>query len=101
MKIYIKEPGKNPRAILVPNELEILQKLVGGYIEAVTLEPGWTVICNEEGRWHDLPDNCEVYGVSFVGTILFIGVSEDEFCNVPFSLAEMKQALPALFEEEK
>lgn len=101
MKIYIKEPRKSPRSILVPNELEILQQLVGGYIESVTLEPGWTIICNEEGRWRDLPDNCEVYGVNFVGTILFVGVNEDELCNVPFSLAELKQALPALFEEEK
>lgn len=100
MKVYLKEPGKNPRAILVPNELEALQQLVGGYIETVTMDLSWTIICNEEGKWRHLPENCEVFGITFVGNIIFVGISGEDFCDVPFTLAEMKMALPELWEEE-
>ena len=81
--IYRKAPGEKPRQILVRNELKELQELVGGYIETVTLFADLTIICNEEGRLHGLPYNCEVCGVGFVGTILFVGVKGDRFTDVP------------------
>lgn len=103
MKIFIKHPGKNPRQIVIPESdvLNVMQQLVGGYIETVTMWSDCTIICNEEGRWRNLPDNCEVCGINFVGNILFVGVSGEEFCDVPFSLDEMQQTFPGLWEEEE
>jgi len=37
--------------------LEQLQKLVGGYIECITLKDGRQMIINEEGKLMDLPQN--------------------------------------------
>ena len=83
MEVYIKEPGKKPQLKNIPNTLEALQEIVGGYIETVTF--GDTiVICNEEGRLKGLPENCKVYGCgkeSFVGTIAFVGKDGDEFTD--------------------
>ena len=52
--------------------LKVMQSLVGGYIETVTLADDVVILCDEEGRLKDLPDNCEIGGVMFVGTILIV-----------------------------
>lgn len=82
MKAIIKEPGKKPRITEIENNLAALQKAVGGYIETVTLAKDCCIICNEEGRLQGLPYNLTFGGISFVGTILFVGVAGDEFCSL-------------------
>ena len=97
-KVYIKQPGRHPLTNFIQDGLEDLQKIVGGYIETCTFEEGWTVLCNEDGRCLGLEDNCEIYGVSFVGPIIFIGTDAEEFCDVPFSYRDLQMALPELWE---
>ena len=82
MKAIIKEPGKKPRITEIENNLAALQEAVGGYIETVTLAEDCCIICNEEGRLQGLPYNLTFCGISFVGTILFVGVAGDEFCSL-------------------
>lgn len=50
MKIIYKAPGLPAEIRDVPNTLEALQGLVGGYIETVTVATDAAIICNEEGR---------------------------------------------------
>lgn len=83
MRIYVKEPWKVPVQQVVPNELHVLQELVGGYIEVLTLFEDLAVICDEEGRLKHKPYNCEICGITFVGTILLVGVDGEEFTDVP------------------
>lgn len=83
MEVIIKKPGSPAYLEDIPNTLEELQRIVGGYIETVTLATDAVIICNEEGRLRDLPYNCELFGVPFVGTIIIAGVSADEFTDVP------------------
>ena len=78
----IKDPGERPIVASIPNTLEALQKAVDGYIETVTIASNLVLICNEEGRLLDLPDNCTVCGVSFVGSILAAGVNRDTFISL-------------------
>lgn len=82
MKAIIKEPGQRPRETEIENSLSALQQAVGGYIETVTLAEDCCIICNEEGRLQGLPYNLTFCGVSFVGTILFVGVLGDEFADL-------------------
>ncbi len=82
MKVIIKEPGQRPRVTEIENSLSALQQAVGGYIETVTLAEDCCIICNEEGRLQGLPYNLTFCGVSFVGTILFVGVAGDEFADL-------------------
>lgn len=83
MKAIRKKPGCAPEIIEVDNTLKALQAEVGGYIETVTIASDAVVICNEEGVLLGLPYNCRFSGVDFVGTILVVGRSKDEFCDVP------------------
>jgi hypothetical protein len=58
--------GKAPMMETLDNDLKSLQAFVGGYIEAYTIAPGITVICNEEGRLKGLPPNREVPGAGLI-----------------------------------
>jgi len=93
MKAIIKAPGEKPKQIVVPNNLETLQQLVGGYIETVTIhkDPDIIILCNEEGRLDGEEFNCEVCGINFVGTIVFIGAAEDEFADCPISVGIVEE----------
>ena len=82
MKIIIKEPGQRPRATEIENSLSALQQAVGGYIETLTFTEDCCIICNEEGRLQGLPYNLTFGGMSFVGTVLFVGVKGDEFADL-------------------
>jgi hypothetical protein len=95
IKVIIKRPGEMPETQTIPNELEALQTIVGGYIETVTLATDLVIICNEEGKLLDLPYNCDICGASFVGTIIFAGINGDEFADVPMDAV----AFNALFGE--
>ena len=82
----VKEPGKAPHVEpLFENSLEAFQRAVGGYIETVTIAADTAIICNEEGRLMGLPFNTEIAGVQFVGTILAVGVKDDEFVSLKAS----------------
>lgn len=82
MRAIVKETGHRPRIAEIENTLTALQKVVGGYIETVTLAKDCCIICNEEGRLQGLPYNLTFGGISFVGTVLFVGVAGDEFCSL-------------------
>lgn len=102
IKVLIKEPGKNPRSVWISNTLENLQKTVGGYIETVTLASDLVIICNEEGRLKDLPYNCNICGVDFVGTIILCGIEGDEFSNIPCDYQTAKEVIfKSLWEDEQ
>lgn len=90
MKIIYKEPGKPAVYKEVPNELEDLQELVDGWVEAHTVEDGLVIICNEEGRIRQMPYNCHVF-TDWVGPIAFVGCHGDEFCDVPITLEDARQ----------
>ena len=79
----IKLPGKYPQLRTIPNTLEALQGLVGGYIEKLPVASDLVAIVNEEGRLQDLPYNMDLAGQSIVGTIVFVGVDGEEFDDVP------------------
>lgn len=87
IRAIVKRPGeKTGHIAVIENDLEMLQGLVGGYIEAVTMQvkgKPMAIICNEEGRLRGLPYNCSINGVDFVGAIVIVGVDGDEFADIP------------------
>jgi hypothetical protein len=84
INVVIKEPGKIARRVDVENDLETLQKLVGGYIETVSLFKDLVIICNEDGRLLNLPYCTTICGMDFVGTIIIAGVKGDKFASCPY-----------------
>ena len=94
----VKRPGEKPRHVNVSNSLAALQRNVEGYIETVTVASDMVIICNEEGRLRDLPYNCTICGVDFLGTILVVGTDGDEFSDLLATWADMKMMFPNLWE---
>ena len=90
IKVIVKRPDEKYGHVTgISYTLENLQKIVGGYIETLTL-PGFTIICNEEGILLGLERNCMVYGFTFFGTIVVAGVKGDDFDDVGISFEEWK-----------
>lgn len=82
IRVLLVEPGALPRSTTIPNTLDALQQAVGGYIEAVELEDGVCLICNEEGKLLGLPANRRVGGDVIAGTFLIVGEADGEFCSL-------------------
>lgn len=58
MQVIVVEPKKKPMVQDIGSGLESMQKIVGGYIEAVyPFEEPVALICNEEGKLRNLPLN--------------------------------------------
>lgn len=98
MKVWIKAPGNDPVMADIPNDLKALQGWVNGYIEVFRTEPECAIICNEEGYIRDFPRNFSLYGNTFYGTILFVGLGtnkdgEDDFTDCPLSEQEVKELI--------
>lgn len=56
--VIVIAPEKEPEKMKIPDELESMQSIVGGYIEEVfPFEDEVAVVCNEEGKLNDLPLN--------------------------------------------
>jgi hypothetical protein len=70
------------------NELLTLQSAVGGLIEVATLQSGYTMFINEEGKLHELPINekaTEIWLANFpnfpdviLGDIVLAGGTDEE-----------------------
>ena len=98
IRVIIKRPGEAAFEASVANELETLQRWVGGYIETYALgwRPETIVVCNEEGKLEGLPYNCSWGNEAFVGTILLVGVKGEEFADCPYRLKTVTAIWPEL-----
>lgn len=90
IRAIVKNPGEAPVEKNIDGGLETLQRMVGGYIECVSVGKGVDLFVNEEGLLIDLPFNKNVRGHNLVGTIVAIscdeegnsiGLSDDQFSH--------------------
>ena len=76
------EPGKEPEEVTIPNTLEAMQEMVGGFIEIVYLD-GVCLVCNEEGKLMGLEGNRRVGRDIISGTFFLAGDTDyGEFCSL-------------------
>ena len=58
MKILVVEPGKAPKVNEIDGSLESMQRIVGGYIQAIyPFDDPIALVCNDEGKINGLPPN--------------------------------------------
>ena len=84
MKILYKAPGEALRSMVIPNELGVMQQLVDGYIEPITLPDNLVIICNEEGKINDMKKNFHIAAINdwIFGPALFMDADGEEFCSI-------------------
>lgn len=92
IKAIIKRPDEEfGHMTNISESLENLQNTVGGYIECVSPDPRIVIICNEEGKLIGLEPNMKIPGDILCGTIIVVGVSGEDFADVPINFEEWKQ----------
>lgn len=78
IQVVVVEVGQVPEIKIIKNDLDSLQKIVGGYIEVVTIGEDsagnkLAIICNEEGKLQGLPPNRLIRGFDMmVGNFLIV-----------------------------
>ena len=84
MRILMKEPGKDPHVMIIPNDLRTIQLLIDGYIETHTLTDGLVMIVDEEGKLKNKKPNFRVAALNdtIVGNAIFCGEDGDEFADI-------------------
>lgn len=99
IRVLVKEPGKEAELREIPNTLEALQGIVGGYIETVWLRDNCVLVCNEEGKLQGLPPNFLLMGDLIVGTAVLAGVDGEEFCSLTDEQVQrIKIILPGMWD---
>lgn len=91
IKVLKVAPHLPPEVAQLENELHALQEAVSigaeerGSIELCCLEPGVSLLCNEEGKWLGLEANRRMGWDIIVGTFYIVGIdaSGAELCSLP------------------
>jgi hypothetical protein len=102
MDVLIVEPEKSPRMASITGDLNSLQQVVGGYIEAVyPYDDPVAIVCHEEGKLIGLPLNRKLEDYDIIaGTFIVCGLGEEDFDSLTPELAEKyreKFADPEIF----
>ena len=95
IRVLLVEPGEKPRLVTIEHTLENLQKLVGGYIQAVyPWDDPVGLICDEDGSANGKPLNRALldedgnpYDI-IKGAFFICGLGEEDFCSISDELAE-------------
>jgi hypothetical protein len=95
MKVVIVEPYKKARVEEIGSELEDLQGIVGGYIEAVyPFDDPVAIVCNGEGKFNGSAPNRALYDERgqvydiIHGTFFVCGLGLEDFASLTDELAE-------------
>ena len=92
-----KHPGKEPKLVVVDNELHALQTLVDGYIEigayiSKGLGDALVIVCDEEGKLKGKVPNVLVdhftWMDNLVGPVFGAKISEEDFVDLTDEEAE-------------
>ena len=95
MNVLMVEPGKAPYEMQIGDDLQSMQSVVGGYIQAVyPYEEPVALIANESGKLDGLPLNralrdsdSDVYDI-IAGNFFITGLGESDFTDLSHELAE-------------
>lgn len=88
MRVYIIPPQAAHHAHDMEDGhiLYHLQSLVDGYIEPCApvqlKQQGIELLCNEEGLLRGLPFNINLFPFFYVGTLVAVGVSDEDFVSL-------------------
>lgn len=100
MRVLIVEPQKPPFVSEIEDSLKAMQGIVGGCIEAVYLEDGICLFCNEEGKIDGLPLNRSIGSDIICGTFFICG-QDDEGDSISLTDEQIKQYTDRFAEPEQ
>ena len=95
MNVLMVEPGKAPYETQIGDDLQSMQALVGGYLEAVyPFDQPVALVCCESGKLDGLPLNRalrdsdgDIYDI-IAGNFFIASLGKDDLTDLPHELAE-------------
>ena len=95
MNVLMIEPGKAPYEMQIGDDLQSMQAVVDGYIQAVyPFEQPVALVCCESGKPDGLPLNRalrdadgDIYDI-VAGNFFIVGLGESDFTDLPHELAK-------------
>lgn len=84
MKVLFREPINQPLQVIeIADEFRVIQKLVGGYFQAIDIGQGITCLLDEDGRSKGLGNNFfhDKYGW-IIGNVIFLGTKGEDFISL-------------------
>lgn len=96
--VYV-EPNRPAYKAEVLNDLDHLQKAVGGLIEPIYLEDGAILVCNDEAKLRGMAGNRRIGASVIAGPFFLCGESGDDFCSLTDE--EVKQYMERFAEPEE
>ena len=95
MNVLMVEPGKAPYEMQIGDDLQSMQSVVGGYIQAVyPFEQPVALVCRESGKLDGLTLNRalrdadgDIYDI-VAGNFFIVGLGQNDFTDLPHDLAE-------------
>lgn len=102
IRVLLVEPGTEPKLVSVEHTLENLQKLVGGYIQAIyPWDDPVAVVCDDEGKLKGSFPNRMIEDYDLIcGSFFICGLGREDFESISDELAEKyerKFHFPELF----
>jgi len=91
--VLVYEVGKEPFELVIEDDLDVMQELVGGYIECVPFNGnGVVIVCDEEGKIKGKFPNMMVNGDWIVGTFFVCGTKGENFVSItPSKIKEVME----------
>ena len=79
MKVVVKVPYRLAETLTINPTSKVLQALVGGYIESLTVSEHISLLVNECGKLNGLPLNiyCPEYEDYIAGTVVAVAYTSD------------------------
>ena len=57
MRVLVVEPEHKPEVRDIDDSLKAMQKIVGGLIQPIYLDDSVVLLCNDDGKFMDLPED--------------------------------------------
>ena len=71
--MLVVEPNRKPFVAIIDNNLSSFQSMVDGNIELIYLSRSAEIICNEEGKIHNLTANRRIGNDIIAGRFIIVG----------------------------
>ena len=81
MLVLVVEPEQRPKEKEIDDSLTAMQNIVGGYIQPIHLDDSVVLVCNEEGKFMDMPANRGLWDEN--GQLYDIVCGTFFLCNAP------------------
>ena len=97
IRVFIKRPKEDPFLCTIENTDETLKSYVGTEVKKITLCSDFGIVCGAGCEFTDEKFNFSMGKHQFFGTVIFVGLKDDEITHVPCTIASFRSMFKNLY----